>query len=80
MPSLPELPNTEPQTIAPPSAPTPGLESPPRIPEAEKLEEIPPALQKTLQSWVQDAAEFQRQINQLEQELNRFEKQFQSNP
>jgi hypothetical protein len=80
MPSLPELPTTEPLTIAPPSAPTPSLESPPRIPEAEKLGEIPPALQKTIQSWIQDATEFQSQINQLEQELNLFEKQFQSNP
>ncbi len=58
----------------------PAGDPPSEIPQAEKLSEMSPALQQTLRTWFQDAAEFQSEIQQIEQELDRFEKQFQGNP
>jgi serine/threonine protein kinase len=79
-PSLPELPSNQ-----PPNTPQSNIQPPrgaqsPEIPQAEKLDEMSSALQQTLQNWFQDATEFQSEIQQIEQELDRFEKQFQGNP
>ncbi|MCU0716117.1 MAG: hypothetical protein MUD03_08310 [Pirellula sp.] len=80
VPSLPELPSNQPPNNLQANMQPPAGDPPSEIPQAEKLSEMSPALQQTLRTWFQDAAEFQSEIQQIEQELDRFEKQFQGNP
>lgn len=80
VPSLPELPSNQPPNYSQANMQPPAGDPPSEIPQAEKLSEMSPALQQTLRTWFQDAAEFQSEIQQIEQELDRFEKQFQGNP